>query len=642
MNFRRSNSPASFPGFALLIVLAAVSSNAMAAAGAHHPVPGVLTCPSCDDLNACTVDTCDTSTGTCRHDPLDCDDGNPCTLDTCQSSFTFNDVVGGCFHTPQTGTSCDDGNSCTVGDSCNAGFCSPGTILAAGEPCDDGNACTVNDTCDAAQQCAGDPLPPGSACDDGNACTDNDLCVATQDPAPRCEGTPRDCADSDLCTQDLCDPASGLCTHPPIVCDDGNACTSDVCDPATGICRRDNVAGACSDGNPCTSGDYCLGGNCASGGSSICDDGVACTVDTCVRQGPMCLHSPANCTCPPPGDCYFYVWDPNQSRCVLQYNAGADCTPPGSCVVATCNSIGVCTGQFTIPCADDGNPCTTESCPGKVCAHTPLADGTSCRPSDLCLAPGVCQAGVCQSAGGPCDDQNPCTADTCISPSVGCSHAPLSGVPCDDGSACTVGDTCSLGACRGTAATCDDNNVCTFDRCDVVSGCSHEVQPSLEWCGTGVCVRSIDHCAEGVWSDGACIPGPPLPEVCNGLDDDCDGIIDNAPPLAANATLNVSHGAGGSADLSWPAVPGASGYGVLRGDLVTLHDMGDIGVSLTACLAYDTTDFALSDPTPVETGQGLFFLLRAMNCAGGTWDEGGTGQVASRDAVITVTPADCP
>jgi hypothetical protein len=302
----------------------------------------------------------------------------------------------------------------------------------------------------------------------------------------------------------------------------------------------------------------------------------------------------------------------------------------------------VCTGQFTIPC-DDGNPCTTDTCPGKVCTHAPLTDGTSCTPSNRCLAPGVCQAGACQSAGTPCDDQNPCTADTCIDPSTGCSHAPLNTGACDDGDACTTGSTCVQGTCtHGTAVSCDDNNVCTFDSCDFFTGCKHVVQPILEPCGTGLCTRSFDHCEGGVYHEGECIPGPPAPEVCDGFDNDCDGIVDNAPPLAAYATLNVSQGAGGSADLSWPAVPGASGYGVLRGDLVTLQSMGDLGVSLTACLAYDTAAVALSDPTPVETGQGLFFLLRAMNCAGGTWDEGGIGQVASRDPVIAVTAADCP
>jgi Dictyostelium (slime mold) repeat len=640
MRTGRPTSLRSLTLIALFVVALIAFCGPVEAVAAWRGEGSGLTCPSCDDLNSCTVDSCDTSTGTCRHDPLDCDDGNPCTLDGCSSYFTGNTLNGGCFHTPQTGTACDDGNSCTVGESCDAGVCGPGTSLAAGASCDDGNSCTVNDTCDADRHCAGDPLPIGNACDDGNACTDGDQCVVGQRPAPLCEGTARSCTDSDLCTQDLCDPATGLCQHPPIDCDDGNDCTSDVCDPATGACRRDNVADFnCSDGDFCTYGDTCVGGNCLPGSASPCDDGIACDSDSCFRMG-QCLHSPGSCTCPPPTACTSYYWDTTLLHCVEIRHDGQDCTTPGRCMISRC-VMGGCMDVLMIPC-DDGNPCTSDTCPGRACTHTLLADGVACTLSDRCTGGGVCSGGVCFGTPLTCNDQNPCTTDAC-DPAIGCVSTPISNVPCDDGNACTAGETCSQGVCgHPLAVTCDDGNPCTLDGCDVLSGCHHLVQPHPEWCGAGICARSFDHCSTGVWNDGVCIPGAPLAEVCNGLDDDCDGVVDNAPPLAAFATLNVSQGAGGSTDLSWLAVPGASGYGVLRGDLVMLQSMGNLGASLTACLAYDTTAFALSDPTPVEAGQGLFFLLRAMNCTGGTWDEGGTSQVASRDPDIPVTPADCP
>ena len=55
-------------------------------AAAERPV---LDCPPCADLNPCTVDTCDTSTGTCRYETLNCDDGNPCTSDFCDTTPNF-------------------------------------------------------------------------------------------------------------------------------------------------------------------------------------------------------------------------------------------------------------------------------------------------------------------------------------------------------------------------------------------------------------------------------------------------------------------------------------------------------------------------------------------------------------------------
>jgi len=74
-------------------------------------------CPvACNDFNACTIDSCDTTTGTCRFDPLNCDDHNPCTTDSCANFAGF-----GCLHfSVSDGTACDDGNSCTTGDACSS------------------------------------------------------------------------------------------------------------------------------------------------------------------------------------------------------------------------------------------------------------------------------------------------------------------------------------------------------------------------------------------------------------------------------------------------------------------------------------------------------------------------------------------
>jgi hypothetical protein len=102
------------------------------------------------------------------------------------------------------------------------------------------------------------------------------------------------CADADLCTTDLCDPAAsgpGACSHVPTVCDDENGCTSDVCNPATGLCVfTPNVP--CDDDNICTT-DVCnpATGECVFTPSLDCNDNDICTVDTC---DPVlgCQHSP--------------------------------------------------------------------------------------------------------------------------------------------------------------------------------------------------------------------------------------------------------------------------------------------------------------------------------------------------------------
>ena len=62
------------------------------------------------------------------------------------------------------------------------------------------------------------------------------------------------------------------------------------------------------------------------------------------------------------------------------------------------------------------------------------------------------------------------------------------------------------------------NNV--DDDCD---GRTDEELPAL-LCGVGLCTRTIASCVAGVPQQ--CVPGDPVEESCNGLDDDCDGRTD--------------------------------------------------------------------------------------------------------------------
>ncbi|MCA9709592.1 MAG: cytochrome P450, partial [Myxococcales bacterium] len=63
---------------------------------------------------------------------------------------------------------------------------------------------------------------------------------------------------------------------------------------------------------------------------------------------------------------------------------------------------------------------------------------------------------------GDCDDDDPCTVDTCDALGA-CDHAAFDG-PCEDGDLCTVGEECAAGTCAGgEPADCDDANPCTAD-----------------------------------------------------------------------------------------------------------------------------------------------------------------------------------
>jgi hypothetical protein len=208
--------------------------------------------------------------------PLDCDDQNPCTFDYCDSEI-------GCVHDAQgaEGAECDDGNLCTVGETCTDGFCGAGLPL----DCNDQNVCTV-DSCDALIGCVSDAqAAEGFPCEDGDFCTIDDTCIAGF-----CgPGLPISCDDGNMCTLDSCESETGACTHDalgangmfcedgdfctledsclggfcspgtPIDCDDQNVCTNDGCDPATGECFNDASG---TDGTPCEGGGTCQGGIC--------------------------------------------------------------------------------------------------------------------------------------------------------------------------------------------------------------------------------------------------------------------------------------------------------------------------------------------------------------------------------------------
>ncbi len=242
----------------------------------------------CDDANPCTKDACvsgvgcvhqandgaacedgDTCTAgdacvgaVCKPGPkLDCDDLNLCTVDSC-------DGLGGCKHS-DIGFICSDDNPCTDV------ACDPkkGCVFPFNDaPCDDKSACTMADQC-AFGVCTGTPVP----LDDGNPCTD-DLCDKTLGVLHVANTLP--CEDGDLCTVgDTCVDAACVSGKGKPVCNDDNVCTNDSCDPAVGCVNAPNTL-PCDDGTVCTEGDVCGAAVCA--GSPIsCDDGNDCTTDSC-------------------------------------------------------------------------------------------------------------------------------------------------------------------------------------------------------------------------------------------------------------------------------------------------------------------------------------------------------------------------
>ncbi len=78
-------------------------------------------------------------------------------------------------------------------------------------------------------------------------------------------------------------------------------------------------------------------------------------------------------------------------------------------------------------------------------------------------------------------------------------------------------------------------------------------------CGVGACLRTIATCANGIVQ--TCVEGTPGTEVCNGLDDDCDGKVDNGvcnPPVV-QCPSSLTALAGTALPLTATATPGDVG-----------------------------------------------------------------------------------
>lgn len=133
-------------------------------------------------------------------------------------------------------------------------------------------------------------------CDDGVGCT-VDLCAGGL-----CTAAPADalCDDGFDCTKDSCDAVND-CAHAPVdaLCNDVVGCTADFCVPGVG-CTHEPCDEACSDGSFCNGLERCDVQAGCKNAAPPCNDGIACTIDSCSGAGDgTCGHTvPNGCLVP--------------------------------------------------------------------------------------------------------------------------------------------------------------------------------------------------------------------------------------------------------------------------------------------------------------------------------------------------------
>ena len=523
--------------------------------GAEGP-PGDPTCNDGID-NDCdgAADDADPNCIECTADG-DCDDTNPCTADYCVAFVCQNSLK-------DNGTHCDDGQFCTVREQCLDGVCTGEARLCSevADACHDGTCLEDEDRCVAREK------TDGTGCEDGLFCTVGDKCLSGI-----CSGGERDCDDDDPCTDNGCDEELNTCTETLVPkpgaegpaghanCSNG---ADDDCDRAVDLddtdCRECTSDTDCDDDNECTD-DSCQSGECrntAVQDGTGCDDEKWCTEEDECNAG-LCGGTPRDCSSEA-DECHDGVCDEDGRACVAeQKNDGTPCNDGLFCTVNDECNAGVCGGS-TRDCQDD-DICTAGTCDDEIdeCVQTlvpnPGAEGPpghgSCQGGDdedcdgkVDLEDEDCYE--CQ-ADAECNDDNPCTDDTC---DLGvCRRTPReNGAGCDDGQFCNGADTCQAGVCEHAGRDCADTHDCTDDSCNETSdACEHAVKSGQCLIGA-TCYAEFDtnpanacqHCSHSTndrgWTDrsdsSSCDDGL----FCNGADTCQGGVCQHAGRDCADA-----------------------------------------------------------------------------------------------------------
>jgi cysteine-rich repeat protein len=238
---------------------------------------------------------------------------------------------------------------------------------------------------------------------------------------------------------------------------------------------------------------------------------------------------------------------------------------------------------------DDGDPCNgAETCNmalNRCQAGTPM-NGVACTLE--AGGDGVCSSGLCAppgcgndvvDAGEDCDDgMNGDNDDGCKDD---CTFSCEEDADCSDGDMCSGEETCDtdMHVCvAGTDLDCDDGDPCSADSCDASTGCVNElIDGDGDTYATATCTTS--GFMGGDCDDTRSDVYPGAAELCDMVDNDCDGTVDDGTTSVTCRADADGDGYGSDTDsvedCSCPSgyiPPRGDGRTDCRDDLVDVHE----------------------------------------------------------------------
>jgi len=284
-------------------------------------------------------------------------------------------------------------------------------------------------------------------------------------------------------------------------CDDGVACTIDSCD-ADGNCVNQPDDSLCGNNEVCDSTQGCIQ-LVACQSDDECDDSNPCTDNICDATGSFCRY------------------ENNTAAC----DDGDACTSGDTCGDGSCaGSLIDCSDGDD--CTDDSCNSTTGDCVNNIDVTNSCDDDDPCTVSDACLVDGSCAGSL-----KDCSDGDDCTDDSCEAASGDCLNEIDISNTCDDGDPCTTTDACLVdGSCLGTQKDCNDGDDCTDDSCDSANGnCLNDIDVTNSCDDGDLCTLSdacqVDGSCTGSLKD--CSDGNDCTDdLCDSITGDCSNPID--------------------------------------------------------------------------------------------------------------------